>query len=255
MSAPAPAPRIRIENLTMSFGSLLLMRQLQLDIHQGEIFFITGGSGCGKTTLLRHMIGLLEPAEGHILYDGQNFTQANAQERRALLRKFGVTFQNGALWGSMTCLENIALPLQEHTPLPPSDIRAIASYKLALVGLKGFEDYYPHQISGGMRKRVGLARAIALDPDILFFDEVSAGLDPVSSRRLDDLILQMRDALQATIIMVSHELPSIFALGDRMAYLDVTTRTMTALGNPRHLRDHADNPRVREFLNRGSQAA
>ncbi|HKV54884.1 MAG TPA: ATP-binding cassette domain-containing protein, partial [Candidatus Binataceae bacterium] len=193
---PAAAePHILVNGLTMAYGSFVLMRDLNFVVRRGDIFIIMGGSGCGKSTLLRHLVGLIEPARGEILYDDFNFTTAGPAEREQLLRRFGILYQGGALWSSMTLAENVSLPLGEFTDLTPAQIREIASLKLAFVGLKGFEDYYPSQISGGMQKRAGLARAIALDPEVLFFDEPSAGLDPISSRLLDDLILELRDSL------------------------------------------------------------
>jgi phospholipid/cholesterol/gamma-HCH transport system ATP-binding protein len=244
-------PHIEARNLTMAFGSFVLMRNLNFVVRHGDIFIIMGGSGCGKSTLLRHMIGLLEPAEGEILYDGRNFTKASPEERELMLRRFGVLYQSGALWSSMTLAENVGLPLEEFTDLGREDIREVASLKLALVGLKGFEDYYPNQISGGMQKRAGLARAMALDPEVLFFDEPSAGLDPISSRLLDDLILELRDSLGATIVVVTHELASIFTIGNNSVFLDAQSRTMIAHGDPHELLAHCDNPIVHRFLTRG----
>ena len=235
----------------MGFGSFVLMRDLEFSIRTGEIFVLMGGSGCGKSTLLRHFLGLQAPLKGDIEYYGESFTQASDDVRTRMLRRTGVLFQTGALWSSMTLAENVSVPLQEFTDLSPKDIREVASLKLALVGLRGFEDYFPSEISGGMQKRAGLARAMALDPDILFFDEPSAGLDPVSSTLLDRLILQLRDSLGATIVIVTHELDSIFTIGTDSVFLDVETRTMIARGNPRELRDHSDNPTVRRFLHRG----
>lgn len=254
---PAPSPaqegevKIEIRDLTMAYGSFVVMRDINARIKRGEVFIIMGGSGCGKSTLIQHLIGLRPPASGDILYGGKSFVQASDDERLATVRKIGMLFQSGALWSSLTLAENVSLPLQEYTDLGPRDIDEIMRLKLALVGLKGFEDYYPAEISGGMRKRAGLARAMALDPEMLFFDEPSAGLDPISSRRLDELILQLRDSLGATIVVVTHELASIFAIGDDSIFLDVDTRRVTAQGNPRELRDHSDDPTVREFLNRG----
>ncbi len=247
---PAP-PKIAVRNLTMAFGSFVVMRDLNFEIADRDIFVIIGGSGCGKSTLLRHLIGLREPAEGAILYDGENFTTASPSRRTELTRRFGVMYQSGALWSSLTLAENIALPLEEHTRLPPKSIRELVSYKLALVGLSGYEDYYPSDISGGMNKRAGIARAMALDPDILFLDEPGAGLDPLSARRLDDLILRLRDTLGSTIVIVTHELASIFAIANNSIFLDTATRTQGATGNPAELRDHSPNPAVRLFLRRG----
>ena len=245
-------PRISVRDLTMAYGDFVLMRGLTFDVRRGDVFVIMGGSGCGKSSLLRHMIGLHEPAKGEILYDGDSFTNAEPEHRDELLRRMGVLYQQGALWSSMTLAENVALPIGEYTELSADEIREVACMKLALVGLKGFEDFYPSQISGGMRKRAGLARAMALDPDILFFDEPSAGLDPISSRLLDDLILELRDSLGATIVVVTHELASIFTIGNNCIFLDVETRTAIAHGDPKELRDHSDQPAVRRFLTRGA---
>ncbi len=245
------APVISVENLTMAFGDFVLQRDLSFEVHAGDIFVVMGGSGCGKSTLMRHLVGLLNPAAGRILYGDQDFTAASQEERDEMLRRFGVLYQGGALWSSMTLAENIGLPLGEFTDLSPKTIREVAAVKLALVGLGGFEDYYPSDISGGMRKRAGLARAMALDPYILFIDEPSAGLDPISSRLLDELIVELRDSLNTTIVMVTHELPSIFAIGTNSIFLDAESRTMIASGPPTELRDHSDNPTVRRFLNRG----
>jgi phospholipid/cholesterol/gamma-HCH transport system ATP-binding protein len=244
--------KIEIRDLTMAYGSFVVMRDISARIKRGEIFIIMGGSGCGKSTLLRHMIGLKEPASGDVFYDGVPFWQSDHEVRQGKLRSFGVLFQSGALWSSMTLAENIGLVLGEYTEFPPAEIRAIARLKLALVGLKGFEDYYPAEISGGMCKRAGLARAIALDPDVLFLDEPSAGLDPISSRNLDELILQLRDSLGATFVVVTHELASIFTIADNSVFLDANTRTMRAQGNPRELLKNSTDPAVREFLTRGT---
>jgi len=244
---------ITVRNLTMAYGSFVLMRDLDFTVNHGDVFIIMGGSGCGKSTLLRHLIGLNEPAKGEILYADVNFTRADADTRESMLRRFGVLYQSGALWSSMTLAENIGLPLGEFTDLSPKAIREVASLKLSLVGLKGFEDYFPSQISGGMQKRAALARAMALDPDVLFFDEPSAGLDPISSHLLDQLILELRDSLGSTIVIVTHDLASIFAIGNNSVFLDAVTKTMIASGNPRELLDHNDDPRVQEFLRRGEK--
>jgi phospholipid/cholesterol/gamma-HCH transport system ATP-binding protein len=243
--------KIEIRDLTMAYGSFVVMRDINVQIGRGEIFIIMGGSGCGKSTLLRHMIGLKEPERGDVYYDGVPFWRSGAPTRQETLRGFGVLFQSGALWSSMTLAENIGLVLGEYTDFPPDEARAIALLKLALVGLKGFEDYYPAEISGGMCKRAGLARALALDPKVLFFDEPSAGLDPISSRNLDELILQLRDSLGATFVVVTHELASIFTIADNSVFLDPDTRTMRASGNPRELLRHSTDPAVRRFLTRG----
>src|SRR6266850_2189513 len=245
--------KIEIRDFTMAYGSFVVMRDINAKIRAGEVFVIMGPSGCGKSTLLKHMVGLKEPARGDILYDGKSFWHSSDAERQATLRRFGVLFQSGALWSSMTLEENVSLPLGEFTRLSPKEIAEIVRLKLSLVGLKGFEDYYPSEISGGMRKRAGLARAMALDPEILFFDEPSAGLDPISSRRLDDLILELRDSLGSTIVVVSHELQSILTIADNSIFLDATTRTMRAHGNPSELLKNSTDPVVREFLTRGEE--
>jgi phospholipid/cholesterol/gamma-HCH transport system ATP-binding protein len=247
--------KIEIRDLTMAYGSFVVMRGINARVKRGEVFVIMGGSGCGKSTLLRHMIGLKQPAQGDVFYDGVAFWQSSDEARQERLRRFGVLFQGGALWSSMTLAENIALPLGEYTDLSPGEIADIARLKLALVGLKGFEDYYPAEISGGMCKRAGLARAMALDPEVLFFDEPSAGLDPLSSRNLDALILQLRDTLGATFVVVTHELASIFTIADNSVFLDPNTRTMRANGNPRDLLKHSTDPAVQEFLTRGKNSA
>jgi len=249
-SDSSPPPHIEVRNLTMAYGDFVVMRDLNFTVQRGAVFIIMGSSGCGKTTLLRHMIGLKEPVTGEVLYDGQSFTRATPAEREAMLRRFGVLYQGGALWSSRTLAENVGLPLGEFTDLSAAEIREIASLKLALVGLKGFEDFYPGEISGGMHKRGGLARAIALDPEILFFDEPSAGLDPISSSLLDDLILELRNSLGATLVVVSHELPSIFRIGTDSILLDAESHSIIARGNPRELLAHSQDPRVIRFLTR-----
>jgi len=249
-SRPQPGEHIAVRHLTMAYGDHVVMRDLNFTVKRGEVFIIMGGSGCGKSTLLRHMIGLIEPAAGEVLYDGQSFTKAGPEQREAMLRRFGVLYQGGALWSSMTLAENIGLPLGEFTDLSPAEIREVAALKLALVGLSGFEDFYPSEISGGMQKRAGLARAMALDPEVLFFDEPSSGLDPISSSLLDELILDLRDNLGATVVVVSHELASIFKIGDDSVFLDAESKTMIASGAPKDLLDNCGDPRVHRFLTR-----
>jgi phospholipid/cholesterol/gamma-HCH transport system ATP-binding protein len=246
-------PQIEVRNLDMAYGSFVLMHDLNFTVNKGEIFIIMGGSGCGKSTLMKIMIGLKEPARGQVLYDGVNFWAADVSEREHMIRRFGILYQSGALWSSMTLAENIALPLEQYTDLNSKQIREIVSLKLSLVGLSGFEDYSPSEISGGMRKRAALARAMALDPDILFFDEPSAGLDPVSARLLDDLIIQLRESLGATVVVVTHELASIFAIGDNSMFLDPETKTMIASGHPRKLLAESEDIKVRKFLTRGEE--
>ena len=242
---------IEVRDLTMAYGDFVIQRDLSFTIQRSDVFIIMGDSGCGKSTLLRHFIGLKSPAKGQVLYEGESFWDADAKTQQGFMRGFGVLFQSGALWSSMTLAENIGLPLEEYTELSKSEIREIASVKLALVGLAGFEDFYPSEISGGMQKRAGLARAMALDPDILFFDEPSAGLDPISSRRLDDLILELRESLGTTIVVVTHELASIFTIGNNSVFLDAEKRTMIAQGNPKELLEHCEIPKVHTFLTRG----
>jgi phospholipid/cholesterol/gamma-HCH transport system ATP-binding protein len=245
-------PHIKVENLTMAYGDFVIQRDLDFTINQGDVFIIMGGSGCGKSTLLKIMIGLKAPSTGDVLYQGESYWRQNDDEHRDQMnRKFGILFQSGALWSSMTLEENIALPLKQYTDLSPREISELCSLKLALVGLAGFEEYYPNEISGGMKKRAGLARAIAMDPEFLFFDEPSAGLDPISSRLLDDLILELRDSLGATVVVVTHELASIFSIANNSVFLDPETKTMLASDDPKYLRDHSDNFTVRNFLLRG----
>ncbi len=243
--------QIDVRGMDMGYGSFVLMHDLNFQVNRGDIFIIMGGSGCGKSTLLKILIGLKEPLRGQVRYGDVSLWEIEGPERDAVMRRFGILYQSGALWSSLTLAENVALPLQMYTTLAPAQMREIVSLKLALVGLAGFEEFYPSEISGGMRKRAGLARAMALDPDILFFDEPSAGLDPVSARLLDDLILELRDSLGTTIVVVTHELASIFAIGNNSIYLDVDTRTMTASGDPKMLLAESRDPRVRNFLTRG----
>lgn len=243
---------LTIEDLQVGYGNYVLMRHVTFQVKKKDIFFIMGGSGCGKSTLLHVLMGLKKPQAGNVFFGKVNFWGGTDSIRQACMRHAGVLFQSGALWSSMTLAENIALPLQQYTNLRDDEIMELASLKLELVGLAGFENYYPSEISGGMTKRAGLARALALDPDILFLDEPSAGLDPVSSSLLDELIQELRDSLNATFVIVSHELASIFNIGTNCIFLDVNTRTVTAEGNPRELRD---NPHTQKeallFLTRG----
>ena len=244
-------PHIIIKDLTMAYGSFVVQKDLTFTINRGDVFIIMGGSGCGKSTLLRHIIGLKPPAKGSVFYEEVDFWQASPEERDRIVRRIGVLYQKGALWSSMTLAENVALPLREYTDLRSGQIDELVALKLALVGLAGFEQYYPSEISGGMQKRAGLARAMALDPEILFFDEPSAGLDPISARRLDELILELRESLGATVVVVTHELASIFTIGNNSVFLDPDAKTMIASGDPKVLRDDTSNPKVRTFLTRG----
>jgi len=243
---------IAVEGLTMGYGDFVIQRDLHFTVNRGDVFVIMGGSGCGKSTLLRVMIGLKPPSAGDVRYDGEAFWSASTLRQEELKRKFGTLFQAGALWSGMTLAENVGLPLKQYTRLSDAEIRETCAYKLALVGLAGFEDFYPSEISGGMKKRAGLARAMALDPDILFFDEPSAGLDPISAKLLDDLIIELRNSLGTTIVIVTHELASIFAIANNSVFLDADTRTQLATGNPKMLRDTSPSFEVRNFLARGT---
>lgn len=242
---------IVVEDVTMAYGAVVIQRNLSFAVARGEVFVIMGGSGCGKSTLLRHLIGLKTPASGRIYVDGTSMWETTPAERERLMRRCGILYQSGALWSAMTLGENISLPLEQFTELSEADIKDIVATKLALVGLAGFEAYYPAEISGGMRKRAALARAMALEPDILFFDEPSAGLDPISAQRLDDLILQLQQTLGTTIVVVTHELASIFAIASRALFLDSTGGGIVALGPPRDLLAMNSEPRVTDFLTRG----
>ena len=244
------AGQIEVRGLTMGYGERVVQQDVSFRVRRGEIFVIMGDSGCGKSTLMRHMVGLNAPREGDVYYEGEGYWAADPDRREDLKRRFGVLYQYAALFSSMTLEENVSLPLVEHGGLSADDAARVAATKLALVGLAGFEQHYPAEISGGMKKRAGLARAMALDPEILYFDEPSAGLDPLSSRRLDDLILELRASLGTTIVLVTHELPSIFELGDNAVFLDAEKKTMTAQGRPDELKDSPD-PKVRAFLSRG----
>lgn len=251
-----PPAAITVQNLTVSYGDFVLMRNISFTVNVGDVFIIMGGSGCGKSTLLRVLMGLKEPSNGTVHYGDTDFWSGSDEERQLTMRRAGVLFQGGALWSSMTLAENVSLPLQQYTTLSPSGIREQASLKLALAGLAGFEDYYPSEISGGMRKRAGIARALALDPAILFLDEPSAGLDPISARMLDDLILELRHSMNTTFVVVTHELASIFAIGNNSIFLDAQTRSIPAKGKPSELlHSPTTNPTVLRFLTRGDAAS
>ncbi|WP_216355467.1 ABC transporter ATP-binding protein [Geothermobacter hydrogeniphilus] len=244
------SPQISVSGLTMAYGDRVIQQDLTFTVRRGEIFVIMGGSGCGKSTLLRHLIGLKKPRSGTICYNGLDFWQQSPSRKRHIMRNWGILYQGGALWSSMTLAENIAVPLKEYTDLSAGQIRDVIDLKLALVGLAGFQNYYPSELSGGMRKRAGLARAMALDPEILFCDEPTSGLDPVSARRLDQLILELRDSLGATVVVVSHDLASIYTIAGNGLFLDGETGTMLATGTPQQMLD-AGNLKVGEFLTRG----
>jgi phospholipid/cholesterol/gamma-HCH transport system ATP-binding protein len=243
-------PAIEVSGLECNYEDQVILSGVSFKVRPAEIFFVIGGSGCGKTTLLRNMVGLIKPLGGEVRFNGRKFTDADSASRRQMLRTFGMLFQSGALWTSLTLSENIALPLEEYTRLPRDEIRNIAAFKLAQVGLAGFEEHYPSEISGGMRKRAGLARALALDPGIVFFDEPSAGLDPVTARNLDELIVQIRDTFGTTIVIVSHDVDSIFGIADRVIMLDRETRGIIAEGKPGDVAATSANPKVVEFLTR-----
>jgi phospholipid/cholesterol/gamma-HCH transport system ATP-binding protein len=251
----APPPAIEVNGLECGYHGKVLLRDVTFTVGRGEIFFIIGGSGCGKSTLLRHLVGLNAPTAGTVSYFGHDFHSRELSSRQEVLKTFGVLFQSGALWSSLTLRENVSLPLELHTPFSRHEIEEVATLKLAQVGLAPYADYYPAEISGGMRKRAGLARALALDPAIVFFDEPSAGLDPITSRKLDELIRQVREMFGTTIVIVSHELASIFDLADRVVMLDREAGGIIATGAPRELAAASTDARVQEFLRRGDLAA
>jgi phospholipid/cholesterol/gamma-HCH transport system ATP-binding protein len=250
MPNPDPTPLVTLRDVTLAFGPRIILHDLAFDVRRGSIFAVMGGSGCGKSTVLKSMIGLLRPRHGTVCVAGEDYWAGSDQRRTAIGRRFGVLFQNAALWSALTVGENVALPMRMFTGLDETAIRRLVRLKLGLVGLEGVEDMAPSDLSGGMRERAGLARALALDPDVLFLDEPSAGLDPITSRRLDDLILNLRDGLGATIVIVSHELPSLFAIADDGVFLDAQTRTAIAHGAPKTLRDSCTDPLVAAFMRR-----
>ena len=249
----AKQAHITVKDLTMAYGEFVVMRDLNFVINRGDVFIIMGGSGCGKSTMMTILIGLKSPAKGKVFYEDVDFWKSDPETRQQIIRRAGVMYQSGALWSSMTLAENVALPLETYTDLGAGEIRDAVELKMALVGLAGFEEFYPSEISGGMQKRAGIARAMALDPEILFFDEPSAGLDPVSARRLDDLILQLSESLGTTMVVVTHELASIFTIGSNSVFLDASQRTMTAMGNPKKLLAETEDPTLHLFLTRGEK--
>ena len=246
---------IEVKNLTMGYGSFVLQQNADFTVNKGDIFIIMGGSGCGKSSMLRVLTGLLPPLKGEVIIDGTNIAKASSAQLDNIRKKSGILYQSGALFSSMTLSENIALPLQQYSNYSAAEIKELASLKLSLVGLAGFDDFYPAEISGGMKKRAGLARALALDPEIVYFDEPSAGLDPISSRNLDDLIIEINRSLGTTIVVVTHELASIFAIGTNSIFLDPKTKSILAKGNPHDILKNPPNQEVLEFLTRGNANA
>lgn len=251
MAESSNTPHIEVRNLSIGYGDFVVQHGLDFVVNKGDIFVIMGGNGCGKTTLMRALIGLQRPLQGSVLYSGEDFWSASEEDRQRLKQRLGVLFQSGALWSSLTLADNVALPIAEYTSLTQARIDEIVSFKLALVGLAGFEDFYPSELSGGMKKRASLARAMALDPDILIIDEPSSGLDPLTAKRLDELIIELRDSLGTTIVVVTHELASILSIGNNSIYLDAETHTMIPTGNPQDALQ-SGHPKVRHFLTRGA---
>ncbi|MBP1532358.1 MAG: ATP-binding cassette domain-containing protein [Alphaproteobacteria bacterium] len=244
---------IEVQDLSVGYGDYVLLHDASYQVNRGDVFIIMGGSGCGKSSMLRVLTGLIAPLKGKVVIDGVNIAEADEKNIQRIRKKSGILYQSGALFSSMTLAENIALPLQQYSDYSPKTIKELAGLKLALVGLKGFDDFYPSEISGGMKKRAGLARALALDPDIVYFDEPSAGLDPISSRNLDDLILEINQSLGTTIVVVTHELSSIFAIGNNSIFLDADTKTILAKGNPHELLKNPPDEKVYKFLTRGGK--
>jgi len=246
-------PVLEVQDLGLKYGDYTVMEHLSFCVNKGDIFVVMGVNGCGKSTLLKSLIGLKEPSHGQVLYNGKSFWDEDEIGQQNMMKQFGVLYQSGALWSSLTVGENVALPLRFYTQLSGEQIRELVAFKLSLVGLEGCEDSLPLGISGGMRKRASLARAIALDPEIIFFDEPSAGLDPINARKLDDLILELRDGLGATVVIITHELASIFAIGNNSVFLDAESKTMIASGDPKVLLARSKDSRVIQFLTRTAE--
>ena len=250
---PTMQPVIQVQDLDLGYKDYSVMCNLNFSVNKGDIFIVMGVNGCGKSTLLKSLIGLKAPTKGKVLYNGKSFWDEDEIGQQNIMRSFGVLYQGGALWSSLTVGQNVALPLQLYTKLSSQQIQEVVALKLSLVGLEGYGDFFPSGISGGMRKRASLARAIALDPDIIFFDEPSSGLDPINARKLDDLILELRDGLGATLVVITHELASIFAVWNNSVFLDVESKTMIASGDPKVLLANSKDPRVIQFLTRGAE--
>jgi len=251
----ANSPVVTVRDLDLGYGDYVVMHNLNFSVNKGDIFIVMGVNGCGKSTLLKSLIGLRPPDKGKVLYYGKSFWDEDEAGQQAMMRRFGVLYQSGALWSSLTVGENVALPLQLYKKLSPQEIKEVVAKKLALVGLEGHEDSLPSEMSGGMCKRASLARAIALDPDIIFFDEPSAGLDPINARKLDDLILKLRNDLGTTLVVITHELASIFAIGNNSVFIDLESKTMIAGGDPKALLKDSKDPRVIQFLTRAPDAS
>ena len=250
MSSPVV---IDVKGLSVGYGDYVLLHDADYQVNKGDIFIIMGGSGCGKSSMLRVLTGLLPPLKGQVIINGVDMVNGKAYDIQKIREKSGILYQSGALFSSMTLAENIMLPMQQYSDYSPTTMRELAGLKLALVGLKGFDDFYPSEISGGMKKRAGLARALALDPDIVYFDEPSAGLDPISSHNLDELIIELNRSLGTTIVVVTHELASIFTIGNNSIFLDAASKTILARGNPKELLKNPPNKEVYEFLTRGEK--
>lgn len=244
---------IEVKDLSIAYGNFVLMKDISFSVNKGDVFIIMGASGCGKSTLLKVLTGLKEPLKGEVLISGKNFWNSSELHKVDIMKKNGILYQSGALFSSMTLAENIALPLEQYSKYSKKDIEELVSMKLSLVGLSGFENFYPSEISGGMKKRAGFARALALDPEVVYFDEPSAGLDPISAKLLDDLIIEISQSMGTTIVVVTHELASIFSIGTNSIFLDVDSKTAIAQGNPNELLRNPPSQKLLSFLTRGSK--